>query len=196
MAPLAVHIKHAGKVHDLSLDPDLPPAVFKDAVYQATGVPVDRMKVMVKGGVLKDDSSWQKIGPKAGQTFMVIGAAGELPKPPAKPIVFLEDMGDAELAEALAKPVGLRNLGNTCYMNASVQALRAIPELQIALTAPSLQSATPLPAALRDLYASMARTSDTVTPVAFLSTLRQVNPQFAEVDRSGKLGGAYAQQGT
>ncbi|KAG5338160.1 hypothetical protein C0989_008146, partial [Termitomyces sp. Mn162] len=187
MAPLAVHIKHAGKVHDLSLDPDLPPAVFKDAVYQATGVPVDRMKVM-------DDSSWQKIGPKAGQTFMVIGAAGELPKPPAKPIVFLEDMGDAELAEALAKPVGLRNLGNTCYMNASVQALRAIPELQIALTAPSLQSATPLPAALRDLYASMARTSDTVTPVAFLSTLRQVNPQFAEVDRSGKLGGAYAQQ--
>lgn len=53
MAPLAVHIKHAGKVHDVQLDPDLPPNVFKDAVYQATGVPVDRMKVMVKGGVLK-----------------------------------------------------------------------------------------------------------------------------------------------
>lgn len=53
MAPLAVHIKHAGKTHDIQLDPDLPPSVFKDAVYQATGVPVDRMKVMVKGGVLK-----------------------------------------------------------------------------------------------------------------------------------------------
>ena len=53
MAPLAVHIKHAGKTHDVELDPDLPPAVFKNAVYQATGVPVDRMKVMVKGGVLK-----------------------------------------------------------------------------------------------------------------------------------------------
>jgi hypothetical protein len=25
-----------------------------------------------------------------GQTFMVIGAAGDLPKPPEKPIVFLE----------------------------------------------------------------------------------------------------------
>jgi hypothetical protein len=27
-----------------------------------------------------------------GQSFMVIGAAGELPKPPEKPIVFLEGL--------------------------------------------------------------------------------------------------------
>jgi hypothetical protein len=53
MAPLAVHVKHAGKTHDVQLDPDLPPNVFKEAIYQVTGVPVDRMKVMVKGGVLK-----------------------------------------------------------------------------------------------------------------------------------------------
>ena len=53
MSPLAIHIKHAGKVYDVQLDPDLPPSVFKDAVYQVTGVPPDRMKVMVKGGVLK-----------------------------------------------------------------------------------------------------------------------------------------------
>ena len=57
MAPIPVHIKHAGKTYDLLLDPDLPPNVFKDAVYNATGVPVDRMKVMVKGGVLKVRSS-------------------------------------------------------------------------------------------------------------------------------------------
>lgn len=53
MAPLAVKIKHAGKIHDLQLDPDQPPTIFKEAVYQVTGVPVDRMKVMVKGGTLK-----------------------------------------------------------------------------------------------------------------------------------------------
>jgi len=75
-----VHIRHAGKSYDIKLDSDLPPAVFKEAIYQKTGVPPDRMKVMVKGGVLKvcavafvvllgtkkfqDDSSWHKIGPK------------------------------------------------------------------------------------------------------------------------------------
>lgn len=53
MAPLAVHVKHAGKTHDVPLDPDQPPSAFKEAVYQVTGVPPDRMKVMIKGGVLK-----------------------------------------------------------------------------------------------------------------------------------------------
>jgi ubiquitin carboxyl-terminal hydrolase 14 len=53
MPALAVHIKHSGKVYDVELDTDLPPTAFKSNVYQATGVPVERMKVMVKGGVLK-----------------------------------------------------------------------------------------------------------------------------------------------
>jgi ubiquitin carboxyl-terminal hydrolase 14 len=53
MAPLAVHVKHAGKTHDVLLDADQPPSAFKQAVYQVTGVPPDRMKVMIKGGVLK-----------------------------------------------------------------------------------------------------------------------------------------------
>jgi hypothetical protein len=44
-----------------------------------------------------------------GQTFMVIGAAGELPKPPAEPIKFLEDMNDTELADAVG-PISLIHL--------------------------------------------------------------------------------------
>jgi len=53
MTQLAVHIKHSGKVYNVTLDPNLHPTVFKEAVYQVTGVPPDRMKVMIKGGILK-----------------------------------------------------------------------------------------------------------------------------------------------
>ncbi|KAJ8075219.1 deubiquitinating enzyme [Marasmius tenuissimus] len=205
MAPLTVNIKHSGKTHSVELDPELPPKAFKENVYQVTGVPLDRMKVMVKGGVLKDDSNWAKIAPKAGQTFMVIGTAGELPKAPEKPVVFLEDMDDEELAGALDAPVGLQNMGNTCYMNATIQALRAIPELQVSLGVPQQGQASTssapapavngLPASLRDLYANMARTTDSINPSSFLNVLRQVNPQFAERDRSAKGGGMMAMMG-
>jgi ubiquitin carboxyl-terminal hydrolase 14 len=83
-------------------------------------------------------------------------------------------------------------------MNATIQALRAIPELQTALSAPHATNAspTPLPKALSMLYASMHRTTDAVMPMSFLHVLRTVVPQFGEVDRSkgGMLAG-YAQQG-
>ncbi len=63
---------------------------------------------------------------------MVVGAPGELPKPPPEPIKFLEDMDDTELADAvglmclihlsvliqlqLGMPVGLTKCAST-YMN-------------------------------------------------------------------------------
>lgn len=106
-------------------------------------------------------------------------------------------------------------------MNATVQALRAIPELQAALNAyvfsfhvlhttmftqshlPACRS-TPsdtLPRSLRDLYNTMSNTTDGVTPFSFLQMLRQAAPQFAERARGSKGGngildmGGYAQQG-
>jgi ubiquitin carboxyl-terminal hydrolase 14 len=92
-------------------------------------------------------------------------------------------------------------------MNATVQALRAIPELQTALArAPA--TGPGLAPALRDLYAGMARTTEPALPLAFLQALRAAAPQFAEVDRaragkdlrsgagpSGGLSGAAAMMG-
>jgi len=50
---LKVAIKHGGKAYDVVLDPSLPASAFKQSIYEVTGVPVDRMKVMIKGGILK-----------------------------------------------------------------------------------------------------------------------------------------------
>jgi ubiquitin carboxyl-terminal hydrolase 14 len=73
MAPLKVHIKHAGKKHDVELDEEKPPIAFKEAVYQVTGVPVDRMKVMVKGGVLKVCQNFWKFTRKRELNMILLG---------------------------------------------------------------------------------------------------------------------------
>lgn len=104
------------KYDDLEVNTDESPSVFKMQLYSLTRVPPERQKIMIKGGLLKDDGDWKALGVKNGQTLMMMGTAETeaLPTAPEKKTVFVEDLGDKmEVADVTHSP--LRPLFNVCF---------------------------------------------------------------------------------
>ncbi|XP_072111823.1 ubiquitin carboxyl-terminal hydrolase 14 isoform X3 [Mobula birostris] len=152
---------------------------------------------MIKGGTLKDDE-WGSIKIKSGMTLLMMGSAEALPEEPLVRPTFMEDMTEEQLASAMDLPCGLTNLGNTCYMNATVQCLRSVPELRDTLrkykgalrTSVAMTPPQYITAAFRDLFESMDKTSSSIPPIILLQFLHMAFPQFAEKGEQGQ----YLQQ--
>ncbi|XP_041984685.1 ubiquitin carboxyl-terminal hydrolase 14 [Aricia agestis] len=134
MPKVPVKVKWGKEIYpDVEVNTDDEPVLFKAQIFALTGVQPERQKVVCKGITLKDES-WDNFKLTKNALVMVMGSKEEdVPTAPVEQTRFVEDMNESELATVLDLPEGLINLGNTCYMNATVQCLRTVPELRNAL---------------------------------------------------------------
>eukprot|EP00892_Ulva_mutabilis_P003323 jgi/Ulvmu1/1362/UM011_0090.1 len=187
---IKVNVKWNKEIYkDVEVDLEEPPEMFKIQLMSLTGVPIERQKVLTKGGRL-GDSEWGKVVLKDGMTIMMMGTAevATLPEKSEEP-QFVEDLPEKEqdAVDTRQYGAGLENLGNTCYMNACLQCLYKVPELREALKTASTSNA-PLTREASKLFIEMAK-GVTVSPFAFWAALRSEVPQFDEMAASKVPGG-------
>jgi ubiquitin carboxyl-terminal hydrolase 14 len=80
-------------------------------------------------------------------------------------------------------------LGNTCYLNSTLQCLRAVPELQVAIKKSQLgvgsNQYANFAVSMKALFEELDSSGNAVQPLVFLQLMRSLFPQFSERDRNG-----------
>eukprot|EP00908_Phaeocystis_cordata_P018724 Transcript_30186.p1 GENE.Transcript_30186~~Transcript_30186.p1 ORF type:complete len:521 (-),score=278.19 Transcript_30186:153-1661(-) len=198
---MQVIVKWGKQQFEVELDTSESVETFKAQLFALTSVPIERQKIMgVKGGTMKDDANLAALGIKPGQKLMLMGSAEVLAAAPEKATVFAEDLPQEELDAAEAtNPAGLANLGNTCYLNSSLQCMRAVPEISTALqkfvggSDGPYGEANGFISAMQQLNSELDRSNSAkeVKPFKFVSLFRTAYPMFAQQNEQG---GGFMQQ--
>lgn len=178
---------------DLTVDASAPRELLLSQISEKTRIPKDKIKV-IPPTILNPSFSV-----KQGMKVTIIGTAEDqqLSEPlPGERTQFIEDMTPEQIATALRLkkadplPVGLENLGNTCFLNAVMQCLARLPEFKRKiLESPRTDALVSQTKALLTSLDS-ATVGDSFTPAMFVGAIRSRFPQFNMRDNHGH----YAQQ--
>jgi ubiquitin carboxyl-terminal hydrolase 14 len=166
---------------------------LKVQLFSLTNVLPEKQKLLIKGRVMQDTATLAASGVTDGALLMLMGTAEPFVEP-TESMRFQEDITSEEMAlmhrqkEGVALPSGLENLGNTCYLNSSVQCLRRIPELKAALTSYQVTNTNDIAARFTrefgNVIEKLETTAGAVTPLAFVMAVRSTFPQFNQMDES------------
>lgn len=202
-------IKWVKKVFNVDIGSNEKLETLKATIYSLTDVLPKNQKLLCKGKFLKDDEKLLKdYNLKNKSLIMLIG------KPENKTIdlqkmtdnnkgknIFVEDLTAQEKAKYMKKlfdtnmPIGLNNLGNTCYMNSCIQILFKIKELKNFITNQNFQNSNDMNGALvgglKTVFKDLETKGEPFNPSYFLDVAFSAFPQFAQKSEHGQ---GYQQQ--
>ncbi|RNF18396.1 ubiquitin hydrolase [Trypanosoma conorhini] len=174
-----VKVKWGRELLELAVSLQSTVGEFKAELQRVTHVPVGRQKLMgVKANASNDGATLSEVGVSDGKTLMLLGTAAEPPKTDVPP----PPAADTAPHPVATMPAGLKNIANTCYMNAALQLLRLVPELPELLGS---RGGDALLRSLDQLYKSMDANKGPIAPLLFWNALIMQNPTFGELDERG-----------
>ena len=171
---------------------------LKIEIQKHSQIPADSQLLVLKGKVLHDENSISIVPSNSLITMLGIPPKdpNAIQKPVKTPVTFEEDLTEEQRMQILREKgeeivFGLTNLGNTCYLNSTVQCLGRVKELRNALkeyttkNPQAYQSVDPskkLTYAWGSTYKMLDSATEPVTPMQLVKIIREINPMFAEAE--------------